>query len=138
MVDILGGFDYDKLKDKVISALQSIFNFTGDAVDVNIKSSDLAPVIAELRDQDETVAQEMLVDLGTYSTVEVLCKADAATTFTLIISFDGVTEERIIYQSSIAETEHCSTYSVGAQYLIVKSAAAGVAGNKVTLLVGAK
>jgi len=100
--------------------------------------STYAPVVAELRNQDETVAQEMKVDLGHRKTAEVLCKADTATTFSVIASFDGVTEDKTLYQSSLAETEHHQVYRVGTRYLIVKSAAAGSAGDKVTLLVGAK
>jgi len=125
--------------NEVKKALEAVFSFVNNALKVYISGSDVhSPVVVELRNQDETVAQEIKADLGHFKTAEVLCKADTATTFTIISSFDGVNEDKTLYQSGVAETEHHQIYTVGAQYLIVKSDAAGAAGDKVTLLVGAK
>jgi len=96
------------------------------------------PITGELRNQDLTVAQELVVDLEGKSVLEVVCKADAATTFTVILSFDGTTEDYTLYQSPSPETTYRNVWTVGARYVKVKSAAAGSAGDKVSLLVSGK
>lgn len=90
-------------------------------------------VIASLVGADLTVAQNITINLDGRTTLSIYAIADAATTFTLEMS-DTSTFDLITYKKEYATVTTVSDiFTTGWQYARFKSAAAGVAGNKVTL-----
>jgi len=86
---------------------------------------------------DETAAQSVELDSGGYKTIEFQAKATAATTFKAEYSFNGV-RWYTYYTSPAAETEYNDVVTSAARYFKLSSAAAGVAGDTVDLVIGAK
>jgi len=84
------------------------------------------------RGLDLTVAQSITLDTKGRSVIEVWALATAATTFHLDVSEDGVTwiDDWITYS---AVTEVKEGYFNGWRYLRLRSDAAGVAGDTVSL-----
>jgi hypothetical protein len=94
-------------------------------------------VYAQLIGADETVAQSVTLDTKGHKLVEVWAEATAATTFTLEFSNDNINWVTY-YTSAAAETEYKNTLWNGFRYVRLSSAAAGVAGDTVTLILAAK
>jgi hypothetical protein len=92
---------------------------------------------AQLIGADETVAQSITLDTKEKKLLEVYAKADASTTFHLDVSTDN-TNWVNDYKTYSAVTEVKDTLWNGFQYARLRSDAAGVAGNKVTLILSAK
>jgi len=109
----------------------------GSEIQIPIGLQSVLPKKAELYGADETVAQSISLDVGGFKLVEVYCVADAATTFTVQFSWDN-THWFTYYTSPAAETKYSDVFWTAAQYIKVSSAAAGAAGNKVSLVIGAK
>jgi hypothetical protein len=94
-------------------------------------------VYEQLIGVDETLAQSVTLDTKGHKLVEVWATATAATTFTLEFSNDN-TNWVTYYTSAAAETEYKNTLWNGFRYVRLSSAAAGVAGDTVTLILAAK
>jgi len=109
----------------------------GSEIQVPVDLQSVLPKKAELYSADETVDQTVTLDIGGFKLVEVVCEADAATTFTVEYSFDN-SHWFTYYSSASAETSYNDVFWTAAQYIRVRSSAAGASGDKVRLVVGAK
>lgn len=94
-------------------------------------------VYSQTINADETVAQSITLDTKGHKLLEVWAEASAATTFTLEFSNDN-TNWVTYYTSATAETEYKKTLWCGFRYVRLSSAAAGAAGDTVTLILSAK
>ncbi len=135
--------DISNQLQKLINALVSVAT---DSLRIKILTSDiqvpsdLQSVLAKKVESyaaDETVAQSVGLTIGGFKQVEVLCHATAATTFTVEYSFDN-THFYTYYSSPNTETDYSAVFWTAAQYVKVSAAAAGVAGDTVDLVIGAK
>jgi hypothetical protein len=97
----------------------------------------LAPVSNYIINADETVAQSITLDTFCRSLVSIFAMADAATTFHLDLSLDNITwfNDVITYSNTTKVNDVIKT---AFRYVRLRSDAAGVAGNKVTLVLAAK
>jgi len=86
---------------------------------------------------DETIAQEITLDVGNRVQAECLMIATTATIFYVDVSDDG-TNWVNVYTSSVAETEKRYATPMGARFIRVRSDAAGAAGDLVSLFISAK
>ena len=94
------------------------------------------PVYSQTIGADETIAQSITLDTGGKILLEVYAKADASTTFHLDVSTDNT--NWILDYKTYTGTLVQDTLWNGFQYVRLRSDAAGVAGNKVTLILSAK
>ena len=102
------------------------------------KLTQLASVYyAQLIGANETVAQSVTLDTKEKKLLEVYAKADASTTFHLDVSTDNTNWINDVKTYS-GVTLATDTLWNGFQYVRLRSDAAGVAGNKVTLILTAK
>jgi len=94
---------------------------------------------AQIINADETVAQSISLDTKGSRLLEVYASASTATTFTFEVSHDNV-NWITWYTSPAAETEYGGDKTMwnGYRYVKLSSAAAGVAGDTVSLYLGAK
>jgi hypothetical protein len=125
----------DKLQFDASNLLRSAIASSEIQVPIDLQS--ILPKKAELYGADETVAQTISLDIGGFKLVEVHCEASTVTTFGVEISFDN-TNWFTYYTSPAAETSYSDVFQTAAQYVRVSSAAAGVAGDIVSLVIGAK
>ena len=97
----------------------------------------LTPVYNQLIDADETASQSIVLDTEGRSLVSVYAKADVATTFHLDGSNDGVNwfTDLLVYSGVTVVNDAVKT---AFRYIRLRSDAAGVSGNKVTLVLAAK
>jgi len=95
------------------------------------------PVYSQLIGADETTAQSITLDTGHRKLLEVYATADASTTFHLDVSNDNTNWINDYYTWS-AVTSVKGTYWNGFRYVRLRSDAAGVSGNKVSLYLAAK
>ena len=95
-------------------------------------------VYSQLIGADETVAQSITLDVSGRTLLDIYSKADTATTFRLDCSNDN-TNWITDYLTWAAVTEVKETHTNAFRYLRLKSDAAGVAGNLISLyLTGAR
>lgn len=106
-------------------------------IQVPVDLQSILPKKAELYNADLTVDQEVSLDIGGFKTVEVYAEATSATTFIVEFSFDNVHWFEY-YRSPTAETKYNDVFTTCAQYIRLRSLASGVAGDTVTLVIGAK
>jgi len=107
-------------------------------LNVNVVNADMfLPVYAQLIDADETQAQSITLDTGARSIVSVYAKADNATTFHLDGSNDSNNwfTDIMTYNNT---TNVSDVVKTGFRYIILRSDASGVLGNKVTLVLASK
>jgi len=95
----------------------------------------LTNVNQKLIGADLTKAQEISLATDFRSILDIYAKSDVATTFYLDISVDGTTWYNIASWSGV--TSVIDTYRTGFPYAKLRSDPAGVAGNKVTLILSA-
>lgn len=97
----------------------------------------------ELYGADETCGQGISLKIDDYKHVEVTAWANAATTFRVEYSYDN-THWFTLYQSPAPETFYSNLVAIGrywntsALYIRLSGAAAGVAGNRMHLVIAAK
>jgi hypothetical protein len=121
--------------------LRVVGNLTFDpttTLNVNIVNADMfSPVYAQLINADETQNQSITLDTGARSIVSVYAKADTPTTFHLDISNDNINwfTDVMTYPNTTIVND---TVITGFRYIKLRSDAAGVSGNKITLALTAK
>jgi hypothetical protein len=95
------------------------------------------PGYAQLINADLTAPQTITLDTRGRSLVSIYAKADAATTFHVDVSADGTNwfSDVLTYTNATLVND---TIVTGFRYVRLRSDAAGVAGNKVTLALSAK
>ena len=108
----------------------------GLAKDSTLKNA-LTPVSSVLINADETISQSVVLDTEFRSLVSIYAKADAATNFYIDLSVDNVVwfNDVITYSSTTLVNDVIRT---AFRYVRLRSDAAGVSGNKVTLVLAAK
>ncbi|MDI6815277.1 MAG: hypothetical protein QMC90_04275 [Dehalococcoidales bacterium] len=89
-------------------------------------------VYSQLLGADLTAAQSITLDVAGRTLLNIYALADAATTFRLDVSTDN-TNWITNYLTWAAVTEVKETHTIAFRYLRLKSDAAGVAGNLVSL-----
>jgi hypothetical protein len=95
------------------------------------------PSYTQLLNADLTVAQSITLDTRGRSLVSIYAKADAATTFHVDVSADNTNwfTDVLTYTNATLVSD---TIVTGFRYVRLRSDAAGVSGNKVTLALSAK
>ena len=102
----------------------------GGAVSFTAKS-------AELRDADETVAQELTLDTEGNKLLEIYVKATASTNIYLDVSTDNASWVEG-YDAWLSVTEVKETYWNGFRYVRLRSDPAGASGDTVTMILSSK
>ena len=139
MTDLLGAIDYEKIKTKVQSAIQSALTALGFSFDTNsylyIDLAEVTPVTAENYGVDVSTSDLVVtLDKGGYKTVQVDVSVTAATTITVEYSHNG-TNWWTYYTSAAAETSYNQVFSLAARY--VKVTVTAVAGGTANVAISA-
>ncbi len=111
-------------------------NVTNSSLDAQIIAFNAPPLSETLINADETAAQSITLDTKGYKIVSIYCEATAATDFTIELSPDNT--NWWTYHTASSVTSYNDTITTAFRYVKVSSAAAGAAGDTVTLMISAK
>ena len=107
------------------------------AVPVDIQYDSLEPVSTAILNQDESVAQSISLDTGSYSKVSVYASATTATNFYLEVSSDN--SNWLLWKTYSSVTSVAETLDIAFRYVRLRSDAAGTSGtDTVSLALSAK